>query len=68
MVLWKIAFTLYKGTRKHPKKQVVNRKKTSEGLTNPLQLVTSKSMFSATSFSELNINEKLVGDCFRLGV
>ena len=48
------------GTRKHPKKQTVMRKKTSEGLTNPLQLVTSKAMFSASSFAELNISEKLV--------
>ena len=48
------------GTRKHPKKQAVVRTKTSEGLTNPLQLVTSKAMFSASSFAELNISEKLV--------
>lgn len=61
MVILIFLLILLIGTRKHPKKQAVNRKKNSEGLTNPLQLITSKSMFSASSFSELNINEKLVG-------
>ena len=55
-----ILINLLLGTRKHPKKQAVIRKTANAGLTNPLQLITSKSMFSASSFSDMNISEKLV--------
>ena len=55
-----ILINLLIGTRKHPKKQAVIRKTANAGLTNPLQLITSKSMFSALSFSDMNISEKLV--------
>lgn len=60
-----ILINLLIGTRKHPKKQAVIRKTANAGLTNPLQLITSKSMFSASSFSDMNISEKLVSTCFR---
>ena len=60
-----ILINLSIGTRKHPKKQAVIRKTANAGLTNPLQLITSKSMFSASSFSDMNISEKLVSTCFR---
>ena len=59
-----ILINLLIGTRKHPKKQAVIRKIPNAGLTNPLQLITSKSMFSASSFSDMNISEKLVNTCF----
>ena len=53
-----ILINLSIGTRKHPKKQAVIRKTANAGLTNPRQLITSKSMFSASSFSDMNISEK----------
>lgn len=39
----------------------VAKKKPNTGLTNPLQLLTNKNMFSAASFSDMKISDKLVG-------
>lgn len=48
------------GTRKHPVKAPIAKKKPNTGLTNPLQLLTNKNMFSAASFADMNISDKLV--------
>ncbi|KAK8803161.1 hypothetical protein WA588_002316 [Blastocystis sp. NMH] len=48
------------GTRKHPVKVTVPKRKQSTGLTNPLQLLTNKNMFAASTFSDMNLNEKIV--------
>lgn len=48
------------GSRKHPTKAAPHKRMQNTGLTNPLRLVTSKTMFSASSFEELNIAPKLV--------
>ena len=49
------------GSRKHPAKAAPHKRAQNTGLTNPLRLVTSKTMFSASSFEALNIAPKLVG-------
>lgn len=49
------------GTRKHPVKVTAPKRKQSAGLTNPLQLLTNKNMFAASTFSDMNLNEKIVG-------
>ena len=48
------------GTRKHPIKAAVQKKRQNAGLTNPLQLLTNKNMFSAKSFADMEIDAKMV--------
>ena len=42
-------------------KVTVPKRKQSTGLTNPLQLLTNKNMFAASTISNMNLNEKIVG-------
>jgi len=42
----------------------MTKKKPNTGLTNPLQLLTNKNMFSAASFADMKISDKLVGSDF----
>ena len=53
-------FFLGIGTRKHPVKAAAQKKRQNAGLTNPLQLLTNKNMFSAKSFADMEINDKMV--------
>ena len=55
-----LSFFLVIGTRKHPVKAAAQKKRQNAGLTNPLQLLTNKNMFSAKSFADMEINDKMV--------
>ena len=59
MVGSRILFFLV-GTRKHPKEATVTKRSITSGLKKPLQLETDETVFSSSSFSELNISDKLV--------